>query len=97
MDQVWDYEKFLAMKNEADLLSGERSLHYTKEYDWHQLVWKIIRYRYSTPELEAFGFFYLKSYAFWFIIKQSLNLRICLFYTFIQNAYAKKKVFKKKG
>ena len=33
-------------------------------------------------ELEHPGLFYLKSYVCWSVIQQSLNLRICLFYTF---------------
>ena len=40
-------------------------------------------------------FFYLRSNAFWSIIKQSLNLRICLFILFIQIVYAGKNYFLK--
>ena len=32
--------------------------------------------------VEAFGVIYLKSNLFWSVLQQSLNLRICLFYTF---------------
>ena len=63
----------------------------------------ICNYVEGTPdqaELEALGFFYLKLYAFWLVYnKQSLKLRICLFYTFYSKCIciANKKVFRKKG
>ena len=45
------------------------------------------------PEWEPFCFVYLKSNAFWFIIKQSLNLRsrICLSYTFHSKSICRQK------
>ena len=46
-----------------------------------------------------FGFFYLKSNVFWSIRQQSLNLRICWFYTFSFKMYMppKKSHFGKKA
>ena len=46
-------------------------------------------------KVRGFGFFYLKSYAFWFIIKQSLKLRICLFYTFHSKCICQQKSIEK--
>ena len=45
----------------------------------------------TNQSIEAFGFLNLKLYAFWFIIQQSLNLRICLFNTFHSKSHCRQK------
>ena len=50
-----------------------------------------------TRVIVAFGFLYLKSYAFWSITKQSLNLRIYLLYTFHSKCICRQKIIQEKG